>query len=123
MSSIRVIWPRGELTATLKDTPTARLLADALPIAARANTWGDEVYFRVPFSAQAEPDASDVVPKGAVCFWIDGDSLALLFGPTPVSSGDECRLISAANVLGQIDGDPTVLASVHSGDEIRVEVD
>lgn len=121
MSSIRISWPKGEVTATLKDTDTARRLLDALPLEANANTWGDEVYFRVPFSAEAEPDASDVVPKGAVCFWLDGDSLALLFGPTPVSKNGECRLISAANILGQIDGDPTVLSSVHGGDEIRVE--
>ena len=121
MSSIRILWPRGEATASLRDTPTAQSLLAALPLQSRANTWGDEVYFSVPFSAQAERDASDVVPKGAVCFWLDGDALALLFGPTPVSHGDECRLISAANIVGQIDDDPDVLRTVASGDTIRVE--
>ncbi|MCP5298260.1 MAG: hypothetical protein H6959_09805 [Chromatiaceae bacterium] len=118
---IRISWPRGEATATLRDTPTAHALLGALPLQSRANTWGDEVYFRVPFSAQAEPDATDVVDRGAVCFWLDGDALALLFGPTPVSRGDECRLISAANVVGRIDGDPGVLGSVQSGATIGVE--
>lgn len=87
----------------------------------QANTWGDEVYFSVPFSAQAEPDAAVVVDRGSVCFWLEGDALALLFGPTPVSTGDECRLISAANIVGRIDGDPEVLRTVVAGDPIIVE--
>lgn len=121
MASIRIVWPRGEMTATLRDTPTADRLVSSLPIESRANTWGDEVYFRVPFSAEAEPDAREVVEKGTVCFWLDGDAIALLFGPTPISEGDECRLISAANVVGMIDHDAEALRSVDSGDTIRIE--
>ena len=119
--NIRIVWPQGQATATLRDTPTARTLLRALPLQSCASTWGDEVYFRVPFSATAEVDATDVVEKGAVCFWLEGDALALLFGPTPVSDGDECRLISAANIVGRIDGDSAVLRSVQGGDAIRVE--
>ena len=121
MAIIRIVWPRGALTATLRGTPTADRLISSLPLESRAETWGDEVYFRVPFSAGAEPDASDVVARGAVCFWLDGDSIALLFGPTPVSRGGECRLISAANIVGMIDGDAALLRSVDSGDTIRIE--
>jgi hypothetical protein len=39
-----------------------------------------------------------------------------------VSRANECRLISAANVLGQIDSNPEVLRSVRGGETIRVEV-
>jgi len=122
MAAIRVKWAAGEVRATLRDTPTTDQLLRALPLTARANVWGDEVYFRLPFSAEAEADAADVVDRGTVCFWLDGDSLALLFGPTPVSRANECRLISAANVLGQIDSNPEVLRSVRGGETIRVEV-
>ena len=121
MQRIRISWPAGDVSAQLDDTPTARKLLAALPYEASASTWGDEVYFKLPFAAEAEPNATSVVDKGAVCFWLDGSSLALLFGPTPVSRGDECRLISDANVLGMIEGDPTVLGSVRSGDTVRVE--
>ena len=121
MSRIRITWPHGALTATLRDTPTARALLAALPLESRANTWGDEVYFGVPFSAQPEPDAAEVVEKGAVCFWLAGDALALPFGPTPVSRGEECRLVSAANIVGMIDGDAESLRSVRGGDTVRVE--
>ena len=37
-----------ELTAELRNTPTSRALAEVLPCTARANTWGDEVYFAIP---------------------------------------------------------------------------
>lgn len=121
MSTIRIAWRGGALVAALRDTPTAQTLLAALPIESRASTWGDEVYFRVPFSARPEPDATAVVDKGAVCFWLDGDSIALLFGPTPVSRTGECRLISPANIVGMIEGDPGVLRGVADGDTIRIE--
>lgn len=121
MAKIRIQWPQGELQAELRDTPTAQSLLAALPLQSKASTWGDEVYFSVPFAAEREADASEVVPKGAVCYWLDGSSVALLFGPTPVSVGDECRLISTANIVGQIEGDCTLLKSVRSGDQIQLE--
>ena len=62
-----------------------------------------------------------MVAAGDICFWLAGSALALLFGPTPASVGDECRLVSAANVLGRLDGDPRVLSSVNGGDRILVQ--
>jgi len=121
MPQIKISWSSGEIIADLRETLTARQLLEVLPLTSSANVWGDEVYFSLPFSAEAEPDASDVVDKGAVCFWLDGDALALLFGPTPVSQSDECRLISPANIVGQMIGDLSVLGSVRSGDQISVE--
>jgi hypothetical protein len=52
---------------------------------------------------------------------VQGSSLALPFGPTPVSQGDECRLVTEVNVLGQIEGDPRDLGEVRDGEAIRVE--
>ena len=120
MARIRIEWNNGSLTGTLEDTPTARTLVGVLPCVSRANTWGDEVYFEAPMSAALEPNAQQVVPPGTICFWVQGNSLALPFGPTPVSVGKECRLVTAVNVLGRLDGDPTLLRSVRDGDTIRV---
>lgn len=120
MSAIRIRWPKGELTAELADTPTARKLLAALPCKSTANTWGEEVYFEVPVKAALEPDAQEVVDPGTVCFWVEGSSLALPFGPTPASKGDECRLVTRVNILGKIQGDPSVLRSVKDGDLIAV---
>ncbi len=63
----------------------------------------------------------EVVEPGTVAFWTDGDALALPYGLTPISRGDECRLASPRNVLGRLDGDPRLLATVRDGDPIRVE--
>nr|WP_229686202.1 cyclophilin-like family protein [Longimycelium tulufanense] len=51
---IRLSWPAGTATATLRDTPTSRALLAALPVRARAGTWGEEVYFELPFDADPE---------------------------------------------------------------------
>ncbi|GAA0469734.1 cyclophilin-like fold protein [Streptomyces olivaceiscleroticus] len=118
---IRISWPAGQLTATLADTPTTAALEGALPLASTARTWGEEVYFTTPVSPAQEADAQQVVDPGTVAFWTDGDALALPYGPTPISRGDECRLASPCNVLGSIDGDPRRLATVRDGDPIRVE--
>ncbi|HZE11236.1 MAG TPA: cyclophilin-like fold protein [Burkholderiales bacterium] len=120
---IRIAWPKGEASATLEDTPAARALVSALPLNAKAQTWGEEVYFEIPVRAKLEAGAQQVVPAGSVCFWVEGSSLALPWGRTPVSQGDESRLVTPCNVLGAIDGDPRRLASVRSGDTITVTVE
>jgi hypothetical protein len=76
----------------------------------------------VPLNAPLESDAQQVVDPGTVCFWVQGSSLALPFGPTPVSKGDECRLVTRCNVLGKIEGDPRRLKKVRQGTQIRVEL-
>ncbi|MEU0669040.1 cyclophilin-like fold protein [Streptomyces lavendulocolor] len=118
---IRLSWPAGQATATLDDTPTSKALAAVLPITCTAHTWGEEVYFETPVSPALEADARQVVEPGTVAFWTEGDALALPYGPTPISRGDECRLASPCNILGRVDGDPRVLATVRPGDPIRVE--
>jgi len=119
---IKIAWPKGVATVTLNDTPTARALVAALPLKARAQTWGEEVYFEIPVKATLEKDAKQVVPPGTVCFWVEGSSLALPWGRTPISEEDEPRLVTRCNVLGRIEGDPKRLASVRSGDAIALEL-
>ncbi|MFJ6517786.1 cyclophilin-like fold protein [Streptomyces filamentosus] len=119
---IRLTWPAGHTTATLDETPTSTALLGALPIVSTARTWGEEVYFDTPVSVPREDGARQVVAPGTVAFWTDGDALALPYGPTPISRGEECRLASPCNLLGALDGDPGILATVRDGDPIRVEL-
>jgi hypothetical protein len=122
VARIRIKWPKGELFAQLEDTPTAKAVVAALPAQSRANTWGEEVYFSLAANVTLERDAREVVEPGAVCFWVQGGSLALPYGPTPVSRGNECRLVTRANVLGKLEGDPRTLATVRDGDAIEVAI-
>ena len=105
--------------AELNGSTTSDALWEALPLSARAQTWGDEIYFSIPVSAD-EDDAQETVELGAVGYWPPGNALCLFFGPTPMSMGDEIRPASAVNVLGMINGDPKVLKSVPPGEEITV---
>jgi hypothetical protein len=109
------------LQAELRDTPTTRALAEALPFEAAAQTWGEEVYFSTPISAKLEPDARQVVEPGTVCFWTEGDALALPYGRTPISSDERPKLASRCNVLGNIIGDAKALAGIKAGARVRVE--
>jgi len=120
---IKISWPKGAVNATLDDTPAARALVAALPVNARAQTWGEEVYFEIPVKAALERGAKQVVPPGTVCFWVEGGALALPWGRTPISEGKEPKLVSPCNVLGAIDGDARRLASVRGGDAITVTVE
>ena len=117
---IRITAGNTNLVAELRDTPTTKLLMEALPFDAQAQTWGDEVYFSTPVRAKLEADAQQVVEPGTVCFWTQGNALALPFGRTPISTDARPKLANPCNVLGAIK-DFSALKSVKSGQKIRVE--
>jgi hypothetical protein len=117
---LRLIFSKENLVVELRDTPTAKALVEALPFESRAQTWGDEVYFTTPVSAKLEKDAQQVVEPGTVCFWTQGNALALPFGRTPISTDERPKLANACNVLGSI-GDFLALKNVRSGEKVRVE--
>lgn len=121
MRQIKFIIGSVTLAAELKDTPTADAIWNALPIESQAHTWGDEVYFSTSVDAELESDAKDVVEPGELAFWVQGNSIALGFGPTPASHGEEIRLVTATNIWGQALADVTTLKAVQEGDRVRVE--
>jgi hypothetical protein len=118
---LRLDFSGMQFTVELRDTPTAKALLEAAPFEATAQTWGEEVYFTTPVSAKLEADARQVVEPGTVCFWTEGNALALPFGRTPISTDERPKLANPCNVLGSIAGNPRQLAKIRSGSRIRVE--
>jgi len=121
MRKIKIIAGGVELAAELLDTPTADAVYEKLPIESDARTWGEEVYFSTPVHVTREPDARDVMEPGDIAFWVEGNSIAIGYGRTPVSRGDEIRLVAKTNVFARALDDVKSLASVNDGDPIRVE--
>ncbi|MEW5865112.1 MAG: cyclophilin-like fold protein [Pseudomonadota bacterium] len=120
MKRLRIEAGEARLEVELRDTPTARALLAALPFESRAQTWGEEVYFSTPVSAKREADAQQVVEPGTVCFWTEGEALALPFGRTPISTDARPRLAAPCNIVGRIAGDWSALARIRAGERVRV---
>jgi uncharacterized protein len=117
---LRIAAADVSLEIALKETPTAKAVFAAAPFEARASTWGEEVYFTTPVRARLEPDAQQIVEPGTVCFWTEGDALALPYGRTPISTDERPKLANRCNVLGRIEGNPRDLAGIRSGEKITV---
>ena len=120
MPRIRFDFGALTLDAELLETATAQAIAAALPISSSALTWGEEVYFEVPVRAAREKDARAVVTPGEIAYWPDGHAIALGFGRTPISRGNETRLASPCNIFGRAIDDVKALVKVKTGAKVNV---
>ncbi len=122
MARIRFDFGDLILEADLLDTPTAKAIAAALPVSSAVLTWGEEVYFDVPVSIARETDARAVITPGEIAFWPQGPAIAIGFGRTPISKGNETRLASPCNVFAKALSNVKVLAKVKTGTKVDVSL-
>jgi hypothetical protein len=119
----RITIAAGPVTveAELNESLTAQEIWEELPITGQANTWGDEIYFRIPVHVEEAPDARADVAVGELGYWPTGEAFCIFFGPTPVSSGDQPRAASPVNVVGRVLGDATEFRRVMAGATVILE--
>ena len=110
-----------DFEAELNDSMTGKAIYGALPIRAKAQRWGGEIYFSIPVSCELEEDSRDVLEEGELGYWPPGKAFCIFFGPTPASSGNEIRAASAVNIIGKIKADPSGLWNVPDGAEVCIE--
>ncbi|NIV33015.1 MAG: hypothetical protein GWN58_27300 [Anaerolineae bacterium] len=121
MRKIRISSGGVTATATLHDNATADAIWAALPITARGNRWGEEIYFEIPVHLSGAEDARDVLEAGELGYWPVGQAFCIFWGPTPASLSGEIRAYSPVNVFGQLEGDPRAFDGVPGGAEIQIE--
>jgi uncharacterized protein len=109
-----------ESRAELNDTRTAGAVWEALPIEARANTWGDEIYFSIPVKVKTEK-GQETVGLGDLGYWEPGTAFCIFFGPTPASYGQEIRPASPVTVVGRCLDDAKAFKAVRPGETVLVE--
>ena len=107
--------------AELNDTPTAKKIAEALPIKTPFNTWGDEIYFTIPVDADLDETAQEVVEVGDLGYWPTGKAFCIFFGQTPMSQEGKILPASAVNIVGRVLGDATRFKEVMQESEVVLE--
>jgi hypothetical protein len=118
---IRILISDLRVEAELNETRTSQMILEALPLEAKINLWGEEIYFTIPVKTELEVGSREVVSAGELGYWPTGHALCIFFGPTPASRGDEIRAASAVNVIGKVLSDPKAFLRIKDGAKIRLE--
>jgi hypothetical protein len=108
------------LKAELNESRTAGLVWEALPVAGSGQTWGDEIYLRIPVDAELEAPRA-TVDVGDLGYWPTGHALCIFFGKTPVSGEDDIVPASPVDVIGRVTSDVRVLKGIVNPGRITVE--
>ena len=118
---IKIIIGPLSMEAVLNDTPTAKKVAEALPIRTSINTWGEEIYFTIPVNSELDETAREEVEMGDLGYWPPGKAFCIFFGQTPMSAPGKIVPASAVNVIGKVMGDATRFLEVMHESEVSLQ--
>lgn len=89
------------IIVNIKKTFTSEKIWEMLPYTSINKKWGNENYFSFNINCPLECDAKSVIELGDIVFWPEGKCIAIGYGSTPISKGEEIRLISKCNIWGK----------------------
>ena len=121
MKKIKIKFLSFSILVDLHNTENAMQIWEACPIKSIINTWGNEIYFDTKINTIIDKTAKNIINKGEIAFWVEGASIAIGFGPTPISKGNEIRLVTNANIIGVTVDNLSALSIVNSGEIVIVE--
>jgi len=121
MKKIKIKFLSFSISVDLHNTENAMQIWEACPIKSIINTWGNEIYFDTKINTIIDKTAKNIISKGEIAFWVEGASIAIGFGPTPISKGNEIRLVTNANIIGVTVDNLSALSIVNSGEIVIVE--
>jgi hypothetical protein len=119
MRKIEIRTDKISVKAQLNESATAREIWNVLPVRDVVNTWGDEIYFKIPVQRELE-DSREIVREGDLGYWPPGHAFCVFFGQTPISRSGEIRPASPVCVIGNVLDNIEILEEISSGDEIVV---
>ena len=121
MKKIKIKFSNNFIIVELNNTDTAKKIYNSCPIRSITNTWGNEIYFETAIKVTKDKTAKEIINLGEIAYWVEGSSIAIGFGPTPISKADEIRLVTKANIIGQTKPNLSSLGMVNSGEIVIVE--
>ena len=121
MQKIKINFLNNFIIVELDNTDTAKKIYDSCPIRSITNTWGNEIYFETAIKVKKDKTAKDIINLGEIAYWVEGSSIAIGFGPTPISKADEIRLVTKANIIGKTKSNLSSLGMVNSREIVIVE--
>tara|TARA_B100001564_G_scaffold126535_1_gene105660 strand:+ start:262 stop:633 length:372 start_codon:yes stop_codon:yes gene_type:complete len=120
MKKIVLKFKEKKLVLNLRDTPTANLIYNELPFTSKVKKWGEEIYFETSFNVELEDNARAVVKLGEIAFWNGGSAIAIGYGKTPVSNGNEIRLISPCNIWADSNFDKNYIEQIKENETVEI---
>ena len=122
MHNINLKFSSYTINIKLRSTKTASAIKNILPFKSIVKTWGEEIYFEIPIEASLdlENDAKDIINVGEIAYWIEGKCIAIGYGKTPISKGNEIKLAARTNIWGDALLNIKELNKIKDGDEVVV---
>ena len=122
MHKINLKFSSYTINIKLRSNKTASAIKNILPFKSIVKTWGEEIYFEIPIeeSLDLENDAKDIINIGEIAFWIEGKCIAIGYGKTPISKGNEIKLAARTNIWGDALLNIKELNKIKDGDEVVV---
>jgi hypothetical protein len=120
---IKIVSKNLEILVKLNNSNASQEILKKLPIASKANRWGDEIYFRIPVHTELE-DGIEILNAGSVAYWPPGNAFCIFFGKTPASTGDKPQAASPVTLIGKITDDNNLsqLKKISNGDTIELRI-